>query len=320
MRPLAGLLTLVVGALVIMSCASTGSDEPAGIDVEPSPADGSQPDSGVGSDAVDGSQPDSGPETGVAEGARSETGDGSGAVDGSGEVAGADSGVVAGSDLGADSGVVEIVEIVGPVLEVVPVVEEIEIAGGGASSSGARSDPLVDPLGSDEADDAEPADSEIPPAQGPVYTWQDGDRTLQAQLHLDLVAVEAAGGNPAIEVVADMGQGQVIAHSVGPSSEAVGASDSGVSPVFVSDSGTLMTLPGGVLLIVDPEWSEGRVDGFFESAGISRDRLSELSYAVNGFFVETEPGFASLDLANTLAALPGVELSSPNWWREHTTR
>ena len=34
---------------------------------------------------------------------------------------------------------------------------------------------------------------------------------------------------------------------------------------------------------------------------------------------ETEPGFASLDLANAPAGQPGVELSSPNWWRAHTT-
>ena len=46
------------------------------------------------------------------------------------------------------------------------------------------------------------------------------------------------------------------------------------------------------------------------------DRVSELSYAANGFFVETEPGFPSLDLANTRAGQEGVELSSPNWGRE----
>ena len=40
----------------------------------------------------------------------------------------------------------------------------------------------------------------------------------------------------------------------------------------------------------------------------------------NGFVVATEPGFAALELANALAGEDGVVLSSPNWWREHTTR
>ena len=50
------------------------------------------------------------------------------------------------------------------------------------------------------------------------------------------------------------------------------------------------------------------------------DRVSELDYVANGFFVETEPGFPSLDLANALAAQDGVEISSPNWGREVTPK
>ena len=50
------------------------------------------------------------------------------------------------------------------------------------------------------------------------------------------------------------------------------------------------------------------------------DRVSELDYVTNGFFVETEPGFPSLDLANALAAQDGVETSSPNWGREVTPK
>ena len=43
--------------------------------------------------------------------------------------------------------------------------------------------------------------------------------------------------------------------------------------------------------------------------------MSSLDYLTNGFFVETDPGFASLDLAKALAGQVGVELSSPNWRR-----
>ncbi len=92
-------------------------------------------------------------------------------------------------------------------------------------------------------------------------------------------------------------------------------------PVFRSESGgELMTLPGGVLLALDPEWDLSRIDSFFLENDISKDRTSELTFIENGFFVETEPGFPSLDLANDLAAKDGVVISSPNWWREAQTK
>ena len=88
-------------------------------------------------------------------------------------------------------------------------------------------------------------------------------------------------------------------------------------PVFKSESGGgLMTLPGGVLLALDPEWSQEEVDSFFEDNGISSDQVSELGFIENGFLVETDSGFPSLDLANELAKQDGVMISSPNWSRE----
>ena len=95
---------------------------------------------------------------------------------------------------------------------------------------------------------------------------------------------------------------------------------SDTQPVFRSESGALMTLPGGVLLALDPEWSRSDTDAFFSDNGIEPDRVSELGFVANGFFVETEPGFPSLNLANALAAQDGVEVSSPNWWTETTTK
>ena len=81
-----------------------------------------------------------------------------------------------------------------------------------------------------------------------------------------------------------------------------------------------MTLPGGVLLALEPEWDGAMVNGFFARNNISKTRISELDYIPNGFFVRTKPGFPSLELANALAAQKGVLLSSPNWWREVGTR
>ncbi len=88
-------------------------------------------------------------------------------------------------------------------------------------------------------------------------------------------------------------------------------------PVFRSESGGgLMTLPGGIVLALDPAWDRDAVESFFSGNGIALERASELDFLDNGFFVETEPGFPSLELANTLASQDGVILSSPNWARE----
>ena len=91
-------------------------------------------------------------------------------------------------------------------------------------------------------------------------------------------------------------------------------------PVFRTSSGSLMTLPGGVLLKLDGSWDQTRVASFFAAHDIERSRVTEQSFGVNAFFVDTAPGFASLDLANALAVQDGVLISSPNWRREVSTR
>ena len=150
------------------------------------------------------------------------------------------------------------------------------------------------------------------PPEGQVYTWKDGDRTSRAFLQADLVVSPGGavsfGGTP----VARTSQGRIV--RVAAASQVEG------QPVFRSASGALMTLPGGVLLVFDPDWGEGETDAFFAAHGIAMDRLSPLGEIPNGFVVETEPGFGSLELANALAGQDGVRLSSPNWWRERTTR
>ena len=151
------------------------------------------------------------------------------------------------------------------------------------------------------------------PIQGDPYTWQDGDRTMTVQLQADLVVEKGAGGLPR-DVVPANEDGTNVVRS------ADGQSKSDTLPVFRSESGALMTLPGGVLLVLSSEWSEAETNVFFSNNGIKMDRVSELDYVANGFFVETEPGFPSLDLANALAVQDGVEISSPNWGREATPK
>ena len=153
------------------------------------------------------------------------------------------------------------------------------------------------------------ADTPTGPGQEAVYTYEDGDRTIRVILQGDLVIQETGADTPSDDVVRRTAGGNIVRKQSGQ-----GGAD---LPVFRSASGgVLMTLPGGVLLALDPEWDRAAVNGFFARNNISKGRISELDYIPNGFFVRTEPGFPSLELANALAAQKGVLLSSPNWWRE----
>ncbi len=144
-------------------------------------------------------------------------------------------------------------------------------------------------------------------SQGQVYTYADGDRTVRVRLQTDL---EVSGDG---SVARSSGEHIVTRDS--------SRRRSAGQPVFRSESSdTLMTLPGGVLLVLDAEWSTAETNAFFARNRIKLNRVSALDVAANSFSVETEPGFPSLNLANMLASQDGVRISSPNWWREHTTK
>ena len=185
-----------------------------------------------------------------------------------------------------------------------------------ASSGGAREgDPgRVNPDEESRKPPSEPEGAsgrvaEPPPDQpsGRVYTWQDGERTRRVILQSDLSV------RPTNEVTS---QDRVIAFG-GASAVVEGG---GGQPVFRSESGELMALPGGVLLALDPDWSEEQVGAFLNRNAIPGSRVSDLDWLPNGYFVETPPGLASLHLANALAGQDGVVLAAPNWWREVETR
>ena len=125
--------------------------------------------------------------------------------------------------------------------------------------------------------------------QEQVYTYEDGDRTVRVLLQSDLEVSEDGS------VARGSGEHIVTKASVGGSTG---------QPVFRSESsGTLMTLPGGVLLVLDAAWSPAETNAFFARNQIAPDRVSAMNIAANSFFVETAPGFPSLDLATALAAL-----------------
>ena len=146
-------------------------------------------------------------------------------------------------------------------------------------------------------------------AQGKVYFWHDGDRKRRVRVQTDLAVVADGVIKSRADVV--------------PRSE-LGADQAGAGdgrPVFRGEaSKTLMALPGGVVLALDPDWDSSQVSMFFAGNKIKVSRVSDLGWLTNGYFVETGPGFPSLELANWLATQDGVELSSPNWWTDATTK
>ena len=158
-----------------------------------------------------------------------------------------------------------------------------------------------------------PEENESPQA-GMVYTWQDGDRTQRVLLQEDL-AVQKTDANTSDDVVVvKAGKTSIVRKQADPLQD--GPEQDG-GPVFRSESGgTLMTLPGGVLLKLESNWDQKTVEKFLSDNGIAVDSVSPIGFIENAFLIETEPGFASLELANSLAAKEGVEISSPNWWMD----
>ena len=152
-----------------------------------------------------------------------------------------------------------------------------------------------------------------PPAQIKTYSWEDGDRTLNVVLQEDLVVQKTSEITTEDVVVVKGVADSIVQKQAGHDTDA--------GPVFKSESGgELMTLPGGVLLALDPDWDESQVDDFFTQNNISNDRVSELDFIENGFVIETGSGLPSLSLANELAEEDGVLISSPNWSRQVETK
>ena len=168
--------------------------------------------------------------------------------------------------------------------------------------------PVTSPLDADPQQSAARAAPQAIQGTQTEYTWEDGDRTLTVTLQTDLVIEERIGG-ALTDALATTPSGNVV-RSANSRGRSTGL------PVFTSPSGEFMTLPGGVLLLLDQDWPEALVKRFFADNVISRSDVSELGWIDNGYFIETAPGFPSLRLANALAGQEGVEISSPNWWQQ----
>ena len=150
-------------------------------------------------------------------------------------------------------------------------------------------------------------------AQGAEYTWRDGDVTRRVRVQLDLVSQPSSQNRVSDVVVVDGGGRSIVRKRA---DDAAGTSD----PVFRAESGQLMTLPGGVLVMLDGDWDSARIERFFSENSIAMSRVEEQIFAPNAFLVSTDPGFSSLQVANALAGQDGVIFAVPDWQTETTER
>ena len=150
------------------------------------------------------------------------------------------------------------------------------------------------------------ADTTETSEEGQLYVWYDGDRTQRVRLLSDLTV--QAGSD---------GQGdEIVARSAVTGSQALGQA----LPVFRSEpKGTLMTLPGGVLVVFDSDLDDAQISKFLTEQGISKNRVSPMLLH-NAFEIETEPGFPALELANRLATSAKSLVASPNWATDPVTK
>ena len=167
-------------------------------------------------------------------------------------------------------------------------------AGDGAPSAEATATPRPPPT-----PEGQSAGSKGGSGEDGVYTWRDGDRIIPVRIETKRAVQGRTGRRSDVEGEDDYRTESIVSVSVG---------------------GDTMSLPGGVLVVLNPAWSQSRTDAFFSKNGIAPGSVSRLESMNNTFVVDTAPGLPSLRLANALATQDGVRVSSPNWQMEVETQ
>ena len=136
------------------------------------------------------------------------------------------------------------------------------------------------------------------------HEYREGKRTIKLTLLRDLVLDYEEERGMHVRPRADAPQRVAQASTATPE-----------IPVFATETGQLLAPVGGIILILEESWTNAAIEAFLDRHGIAED-ATPLAWLKNGYSFRTEPGMAALELANRLANLEGVVLSTPNWWRE----
>lgn len=89
------------------------------------------------------------------------------------------------------------------------------------------------------------------------------------------------------------------------------------SPVFSTspEGGPLRALPGGILVTFSESRDEIWIREWADQNNLDLDKVLPVTTASIAL-IRTAPGLASLEIANRVRTLPGVESAQPNWWTE----
>jgi len=94
------------------------------------------------------------------------------------------------------------------------------------------------------------------------------------------------------------------------------------SPVF-REGGVLKTLPGGVIVILNPALDSEQVKNWLIDNNLTVER--QLNFSKYAYLINTAPGLPSLKLAKQLVeddklSLQYVQSATPNWWAQKSKR
>ncbi len=169
------------------------------------------------------------------------------------------------------------------------------------------------------------------------YIWYDGDREQKVWLNPDLLAEfnpPASGQSPVKKAYTDAkplvtrhkgvrlwqlkggNNLQGVIHSLKTLHP-----DGKYSPVFHDTpraSGRMRSLPGNIIVYLNPAWDETDVNRWV--SGRNLEIVKKLEIGPNIFVLKTGPGLEALETANTLYKSGKVIAAFPDWWEEAAPR
>lgn len=167
-------------------------------------------------------------------------------------------------------------------------------------------------------------------------TWYDGKHKRSVWLKSDLLAEFPANGKLSRQSTVAAGEYKLISErgsvriwqtktNLNTAGQQRSASQN-LTPVFrdaPGDGGSMRALPGGLILILNPDLTQEQVDAWIDNKQLNIEK--ELNISTYAYFIKTSPGLASLELANQLVeedkgSIEYVQSATPNWWTERAIR
>jgi hypothetical protein len=170
--------------------------------------------------------------------------------------------------------------------------------------------------------------------QGKEYLYYDGEKEIKVYLQEDLVAEFNSKSNSYVKSMDPSSMpikkaGLVNVYKISNASLKSQLKQgtltknlqqtSNVSEVFRSDSGTLMALPGNIILTFKNGVNESQIQSLLKKYGLTLVRTNMILDKTY-YIVKYKPGIAALELANQLRNESMVESSQPDWWKEFSLR